>query len=66
MAKAYLEPPKFRVESLIAEGDFVIAVGQIRMKDEAGKMVDYAYRDCWCFRDGKMHELKAFVIADET
>jgi len=40
MAKAYLEPPKFRVESLIAEGDFVIAVGQIRMKDEAGKIVD--------------------------
>jgi ketosteroid isomerase-like protein len=32
------------------------------MKDEDGKMVDYSYCDVWRFRDGKMAELKAFVI----
>lgn len=63
MAMAYVEPPKFRVENLIAEGEFVTAVGKISMKDENGKMVDYSYCDVWRFRDGKMAELKAFVIS---
>jgi ketosteroid isomerase-like protein len=62
MEKAYLEPPKFIVENLIAEGDFLTALGKISMKDEDGKMVDYSYCDVWRFRDGKMAELKAFVI----
>ncbi|MFA4867913.1 MAG: nuclear transport factor 2 family protein [Pedobacter sp.] len=43
MAKVYVEPPKFRVERLIAEDDFVTALGQISLKDKKGKMVDYAY-----------------------
>ncbi|MCO6149646.1 nuclear transport factor 2 family protein [Flavobacterium sp. NRK1] len=29
MSKTYLEPPKFTVRNLIAEGDFVTAVGNI-------------------------------------
>lgn len=62
MAKAYLEPPKFMVENLIAEGEFVTAIGKISMKDEEGKMTDYSYCDVWHFRDGKMAGLKAFVI----
>ncbi len=62
MAKAYVEPPKFMVEHLIAEGEFVTAIGKISMKNEDGKMVDYSYCDVWRFRDGKMAELKAFVI----
>lgn len=62
MATAYLEPPQFMVENLIAEGEFVTAVGSISMKDENGKMVDYSYCDVWRFRDGKMAELRAFVI----
>lgn len=62
MAKAYVEPPKFMVETLIAEGEYVTAIGKISMKDEDGKMVDYAYCDVWRFRDGKMAELRAFVI----
>lgn len=62
MATAYAEPPKFMVENLIAEGEFVTALGKISMKDESGKMVDYSYCDVWLFRDGKMAELKAFVI----
>jgi ketosteroid isomerase-like protein len=62
MAIAYVEPPKFVVEQLIAEGEFLTAIGKISMKDENGKMVDYSYCDVWRFRDGKMAALKAFVI----
>lgn len=62
MAAAYLEPPKFEVETLVAEGEFVTAVGKISMKDNEGKMLDYSYCDVWRFRGGKMAELKAFVI----
>ena len=66
MAKAYLEPPKFRVEHLIAEAEFVTAVGKISMKDETGEMVTYDYCDVWKFRDVKLHELKAFVVPVQT
>lgn len=62
MKAAYTEPPKFDVENLIAEGDFVTAIGKISLKNGNGKMIDYAYCDVWRFRDGKMAELKAFVI----
>lgn len=62
MAKTYLEPPKFIVENLIAENDFVIAIGKIDSKDENGVIGQYSYCDVWRFRDGKMAELKAFVI----
>jgi uncharacterized protein len=62
MAKTYVEPPKFDVAHMIAEGDFVVAVGDITMKDEEGKEVRSAYSDVWRFRDGKMMALKAFVV----
>lgn len=65
MAIAYVEPPVFNVENLIAEGEFLTAVGKISMKNEQGRMVDYSYCDVWRFRDGKMAELKAFVIEDK-
>jgi ketosteroid isomerase-like protein len=66
MEKAYIEPPKFMVENLIGEGDFVTAIGKISMKDEKGKMKHYSYCDVWRFRDGKMAELKAYVIEEES
>jgi uncharacterized protein len=62
MATAYLEPPKFTVENLIAESDFVTAIGRITMKDEHGVAINYLYCDVWRFRDGKIAGLKAFVI----
>ena len=64
MEQVYTEPPKFMVETLIAEGDFVTTIGKISMKDKDGKMIDYSYCDVWRLRDGKLHELKAFVIED--
>jgi ketosteroid isomerase-like protein len=50
------------VEDVIAEADFVTVTGKISLKNEQGKIVDYAYCDVWKFRHGKMAELKAFVI----
>ncbi len=66
MTEAYVEPPKFDVEELIAEGDFVTAIGKISMKDEKGDIKQYAYCDIWKFRDGKMVGLQAFVIEIDT
>jgi ketosteroid isomerase-like protein len=66
LATAYLEPPKFIVEHLIAEGEFLTAIGTIKMNNEQGKMVNYSYCDVWRFRDGKMAELKAFVIENKS
>ena len=62
MKITYTEPPKFIVENLIAEGDFLTAIGKITLKDEHGKMTDYAYCDVWRFREGKMAQLSAFVL----
>ncbi|CAD7797778.1 hypothetical protein CHRY9390_00226 [Chryseobacterium aquaeductus] len=62
MATAYVEPPKFMVENLIEEGDFVSAIGKISMKDKNGDTIEYSYCDVWKFSEGKMAELNAFVI----
>jgi ketosteroid isomerase-like protein len=64
MAETYTEPPKFDVEHLIAEGDFVTAVGKISLKDKNAKLVNYAYCDVWRFENCKMAELKAFVVEE--
>lgn len=65
MVAGYAEPPKFTVRELVAEGDVVVALGDIASKDEHGKPVNNAYSDVWRFRDGKMAELRAFVIPVE-
>lgn len=62
MKATYDGPPSFRVDHLIAEGDFVIALGDIDSKDASGKLVHSDYCDVWRIRDGKLAELKAFVI----
>jgi ketosteroid isomerase-like protein len=62
MATEYMEPPLNIVANLIAEGDFVTALGDLTIKDKDGKAADYSYCDIWRFRGGKMVELKAFVI----
>lgn len=62
MASTYTEPPTFNVVNLIAEGDYVTALGDIIVQDEDGKPVHHSYCDVWRFRDGKMVELRAFVI----
>lgn len=62
MANEYKEPPKFEVHQMIADGDFVAALGAITLKGEVGKDVRHAYCDVWRFRCGKMAGLQAFVV----
>jgi uncharacterized protein len=66
MATEYVEPPLNIVANLIAEGDFVTALGDLTIKDEDGKVAHYSYCDVWRFRGGKMVELRAFVIKTEV
>lgn len=65
MDKTYVEPPRFSVDTLIAEGDFVTALGDI-LVDAGGHAVRHLYCDVWRFAGGKMAELKAFVVKVET
>jgi ketosteroid isomerase-like protein len=65
MKTAYEEPPNFKVQHMIADGEFVAALGEITLKSEDGKVTPHDYCDVWRFRDGKMAELKAFVIEPE-
>jgi uncharacterized protein len=62
MAKEYVTPPQFTVHSLIADGDFVVAVGEIASFSEEGRQIQNAYCDVWRFEAGKMIELNAFVV----
>ncbi len=62
MATNYTEPPTFSVATLIAEGDFVVALGTIQIKDEDDQAAPSAYCDVWRFREGMIAELQAFVI----
>jgi len=63
MAKHYATPPSFSVDDLVAERDFVIALGEIDVPGDGGQAIRNAYCDVWRFREGKMIELRAFVIA---
>lgn len=58
----YIEPPKFKVDNLIEDGDYLAALGTIQLKDKNGNTADHSYCDVWQFRDGKIVGLKAFVI----
>jgi uncharacterized protein len=62
MKENYVEPPVFTVNEMIAEGDFVVALGEITAEDEDGNSTQNAYSDVWRFRDGKMAELNAYVV----
>ena len=66
MASMNMEPPKFTVDNIIAEGDFVTAHGDMTMKDKDGKTVPYAYCDIYRFRDGKIVQLTSFVVKTEA
>ena len=63
MEETYQEPPRFKVRQLIAEGEYLAAMGEITLKDEKGKDTDFSYCDVWRFENGRMAELNAFVVA---
>lgn len=62
MAETYREPPVFKVDRMIAEGDFLTALGEITLRDADGTATHHAYADVWRFRDGLMAELHAYVV----
>jgi ketosteroid isomerase-like protein len=61
MASGPSEPPNFTVDTMVADGDFVTAVGNMTMT-ENGVVVPYSYCDVWRFRGDTLIELRAFVI----
>lgn len=62
MAEAYKEPPKFEVTLMIEEGNYLTAIGTISLQSENSEWISYEYCDVWRFEDGKLAELKAFVV----
>ena len=62
MKRAYITPPKVTVANLISEGDFLVAIGEVTMKDNNGVETRNAYCDVWQFRRGQIIGLRAFVI----
>lgn len=62
LAATYKEPPRFDVDRLIAEGDSVVALGQITVKDAQGTEIRSWYCDVWRLRDGKLAALNAYVV----
>ena len=62
MASVYREPPRFRVDRLVADGNMLVAIGEITMRDDDGTATPHAYCDVWRLRDGQLAELQAFVI----
>ncbi|AWM39491.1 SnoaL-like domain protein [Gemmata obscuriglobus] len=66
MAETYTAPPELTVDHLIEEGEFLTAVGTVTMVGGHGKKERFAYCDVWRLRDGKLAEVRAFVIKDEV
>lgn len=62
MATAYLTPPEYTVDEMIAAGDSLVAIGEIMVKDDHGRTVPHLYCDVWRLRSGKLAELRAFVV----
>lgn len=66
MRENYKTPPNFTVTNLIADGDYVSAIGTIMIRDKEGIEIRHSYCDVWRFQDGKMAELMAFVIKEDS
>ena len=61
MAQTYETPPKFDVADVVEQGELVVAVGEIELV-EAGQTHRYGYCDVWRLREGKLAELRAYVV----
>ncbi|HMS11176.1 MAG TPA: nuclear transport factor 2 family protein, partial [Pyrinomonadaceae bacterium] len=49
----------------IASGDSVVCYGAMSMTDGDGKSSNWTYCDIYRFRDGKIAELRSFVVMDK-
>jgi ketosteroid isomerase-like protein len=61
MANSPPEAPTFSVDTLVVEGDVVVAQGDMTMRED-GAPVAYSYCDVWRFRGRQAVELKSFVM----
>lgn len=61
-----MEPPKFSVDKIIAEGDSVVCYGDMSMKGEDGKEGKYSYVDAYQFSGDKITELQSFIVKHKT
>ncbi len=61
-----MEPPKFSVDNLIADGDTAVCSGNMTMKDMDSKTVPYGYCDIYRFRDGKIAVLSSFMVKTKS
>lgn len=66
LASMKSEPPKLTIGKVIAEEDFATAYGDMTMKDKDGKIIPFSYCDIYRFRDGKIAELRSFVVRTEA
>lgn len=66
MKEFYIEPPVFTVDKTIEDGNFVVVQGEISLKSANGIYNHYKYCDVWRFENGKIAELKAYVIEKKS
>jgi uncharacterized protein len=66
LAAMKMEPPKFTVTGVIAEGDNVVSHGNMTMKDKDGKTAPYAYCDIYQLRNAKITALTTYVMKTEA
>ncbi len=57
-----MQLPQFTVDAVIAEGDSVVAYGDMTMKDESGEVVPYSYCDIYLFKNDEITQLQSFVV----
>lgn len=63
MAESYrTAPPQLNVHRMVAEGEFLTAIGDIVLTDDSGRQSRHAYCDVWRLREGKLATLHAFVV----
>ena len=62
MSSMPTQPPTFTVNDVIAEGDFVMAHGNMKMDENGQKAVPYSYCDIYHFRGKQIDQLRTFVI----
>lgn len=55
-------PSSITIKAMIAEGDYVMAYGELVVADETGTPSSQAFCDVYRFRGDKIAELTAFVM----
>ena len=61
-----MEPPKFSVDRIIADGDSVACYGDMSMKGKSGKDENYTFCDIYRFNDGKIVDLQSIMAKHKT